>query len=105
MSTTMELAGTRVDVDGQGFLTDHEQWSDEVGIALAAQASIALTDKHWEVLRFARQDFVDNQVSPGPRRIVANTAVTMRELYKLFPRGPGKLVARIAGIPKPKSCL
>ena len=29
----------------------------------------------------------------------------MKDLYRLFPKGPGKLASRIAGLPKPKSCL
>ena len=43
--------------------------------------------------------------SPGPRRIVSGAGVAMKDLYELFPKGPGKLIARIAGVPKPKACL
>jgi len=98
-------AGTEVQMNDEGFLTDAGQWTTGVGEAIAAQLGIALGPSHWEVINFAREDFAATGKSPGLRRIAANTSVPMKELYKLFPKGPGKLVARIAGIPKPKSCL
>jgi len=92
-------------VDSEGYLTDTNQWTTEVGEAIAVSLSVSLTSVHWEVVHFAREDFAGNGKSPGLRRIAANTSVTIKELYALFPKGPGKLVARIAGVPKPKSCL
>ena len=103
--TTQIFAGHDVEVDPHGFLTQADAWTIDVGEAIAAEAQIELTPEHWEVINFAREDFAANAVSPGLRRISKLTGVPMKALYKLFPKGPGKLVARIAGIPKPKSCL
>lgn len=103
--STKVYAGVTVDVDDEGFLTNASQWNSEVGIAIANEVGIALTDKHWKVIEFARKDTAAQGVSPGPRRIVSAAGVTMKELYELFPKGPGKLIARVAGVPKPKSCL
>lgn len=99
-------AGKTVDVDGEGFLANPNDWTPEVAAAIAAEVGIPeLTDKHWKVVDFVRSDFGVKGQSPGPRRIVTNTDVSMKDLYQLFPKGPGKLVARVAGVPKPKSCL
>lgn len=104
--STQIIAGAPVDVDSEGFLTNASQWSPEIAQAIANEVGVgALSDAHWKVIRFAREDTASQGQSPGPRRIVANAGVTMKDLYALFPKGPGKLVARIAGVPKPKACL
>jgi tRNA 2-thiouridine synthesizing protein E len=95
-----------VDVDAEGFLANPADWNEAIAAAIAQEHGIAaLNDLHWKVIQFARKDFGDTGQSPGPRRITAQTGVTTKELYQLFPKGPGKLVAWVAGIPKPKSCL
>ncbi|MBI3204386.1 MAG: TusE/DsrC/DsvC family sulfur relay protein [Polyangiaceae bacterium] len=103
---TKVYGGIAVEVDDEGFLKKATEWTPEVAKAIAVEVGIpALTDKHWKVLEFARQDTASSGQSPGPRRIVASAGVSMKELYELFPKGPGKLVARVAGVPKPKACL
>lgn len=98
-------AGITVDVDHEGFLVDAKQWTEEIGEAIAQKLGVSLTPAHWKVLFFARKDTEAQGQSPGPRRITTATGIQMKELYALFPKGPGKLVAQIAGVPKPKSCL
>lgn len=102
---TNNYAGNKVNVDDQGYLTDAADWTPAVGEAIAGELGIEMTPAHWEVVNFAREDFAERGQSPGLRRIVANTDVVMKDIYKMFPKGPGKLVARVAGTPKPKSCL
>lgn len=98
-------AGADVEVDGEGFLVDATAWNEDIGRAIAEQAGITLTEDHWKVINFARTDFRERGQSPGPRRITSATGVPTKSLYQLFPKGPGKLVAKIAGVPKPKTCL
>jgi tRNA 2-thiouridine synthesizing protein E len=57
------------------------------------------------VIEFARQDTLENGASPGPRRISLATGISIKDLYRLFPQGPGKLVARISGVAKTKAPL
>lgn len=103
---TKTYAGVTLEVDAEGFLTQSAAWTRDVAAAIAAEAGIpALGEKHWRVIDYARSDTAAQGQSPGPRRIVAGSGVTMKELYELFPKGPGKLVARVAGVPKPKACL
>ena len=98
-------AGTQVETNDEGFMLEAGQWTPAIGEAVAGELGLALTPQHWEVIEFARADFATTGTSPGLRRIAANTSASMKDLYKLFPKGPGKLVARVAGLPKPKSCL
>lgn len=88
-----------------GSLVDPSQWTRELGARVAATLGVALTDAHWEVVDFARSDWVVTGSSPNIRRITTSTGVSTKELYALFPRAPARTVAKIAGIPKPAGCL
>jgi tRNA 2-thiouridine synthesizing protein E len=102
----VEHAGTNVEINDEGFLIDSAQWTPDVAESIAREVGIdQLNDKHWQVITFCREDAATQGQAPGLRRIAKRSGVTMKELYKLFPKGPGKLAARIAGLPKPKSCV
>lgn len=103
--STLTLGDREVALNDEGFLVNSDDWTPELAEKLAESVGVTLTDDHWKALDFARADFTAQGTSPGLRRIAANAGVSMKDLYKLFPKGPGKLVARIAGVPKPKSCL
>ena len=103
--TTAVYADQTIALDSEGFLVNSADWNMEIGEAIAETLGIALTPDHWKLINFAREDFAVKKQSPGLRRINKNTGIGMKQIYKLFPKGPGKLIARIAGIPKPKSCL
>ena len=64
-----------------------------------------LTDRHWQVIRFMRQEYVDKGTGPTVRVLGKTSGVSVKELYQLFPKGPAKIAARIAGIPKPRGCI
>ncbi len=102
---TRTIAGQTVDVDDDGFLTDPGQWNREIAAAIAEDVGISLTEKHWEVIEFARADNASKGEAPGVRRITKSTGVSMKEMYQLFPKGPGILAAKIAGLTKPKGCV
>ena len=103
---TMQLAGTTVKVDDEGFLTDPSEWTPEMAAELAKEEGIdALTDRHWAVINFCRKDYGEKGETPGLRRISKESGVDTKELYALFPKGPAKKVARIAGLGKPKGCV
>ena len=104
MSTTT-LAGIPVDLDTDGFMTDHTAWTREIAEEIAAQNGITLTPRHWEVLEFCRQDHEAKGTPPTVRRITKGTSVSMKEMYQLFPKGPGILSSKIAGLTKPKGCI
>lgn len=94
-----------VGVDAEGFLTDAKAWNKEIAEALAEQAGITLTDRHWVVLNYARKQWETTGEAPTLRNITKNSGVDTKELYQLFPGGPGKLAAKLAGLKKPTGCI
>ncbi len=105
MTTTM-IAGHEIEINDDGFMLNPDQWNPEIANELAVEAGIApLTDRHWEVIDFCRRDNAEKGTPPGVRRITKNTDVSMKEMYTLFPKGPGILAARVSGLTKPKGCI
>ena len=103
---TREYAGQTVRTNEEGFLVDSSEWTREVGEAIAAETGVwPLTERHWTVIAYCREDAAREGQPPGLRRIAKNSGVDMKTLYQLFPKGPGKLAARIAGLPKPQGCV
>ncbi len=100
------IADAPVDVDAEGFLTNSEQWNEEIAAAIAEDNGIAeLTDRHWLVVRFMRDRYLKTGTAPSIRSLGKESGVPVKELYELFPKGPAKLAAKIGGIPKPKGCI
>lgn len=105
MSTTT-LASTDVELDHEGFFADPDQWTEEMAPELARREGIPeLTDAHWTVIRFMRSEFFEKGTGPTVRVLGKTSGVSVKELYQLFPKGPAKVAARIAGIPKPRGCI
>ena len=95
-----------IDVDGEGFHTRPDQWSEELAEQIARDNGIeTLTDRHWLVVRFMRDRFLTTGTAPTIRALGKESGVPIKELYQLFPKGPAKLAAKIGGIPKPKGCI
>jgi TusE/DsrC/DsvC family sulfur relay protein len=90
----------------EGFLAHVEDWTPELALALAVESGIPiLTDRHWAVIDFMRKEFLMKGDAPTIRTLGKESGVSIKELYQLFPKGPAKLAARIAGIPKPHGCI
>jgi tRNA 2-thiouridine synthesizing protein E len=105
MTATM-IAETTVDVDAEGFLTNPDQWRDEIAAEIARQNGISeLTERHWLVVRFMRERYLATGAAPSIRTLGKESGVPVKELYQLFPKGPAKLAAKIGGIPKPQGCI
>jgi len=103
--TKRQIAGVAIDVDDEGYLVDHAQWSREVAAAMAGDEGIQLTAEHWKVLEFIDRDFKEKGAVPGMRRMNKIGGIPTKDLYALFPDGPIKKAAKIAGYPKPVSCV
>lgn len=101
----MSINETTIAVDDDGYMTDHSQWNREVAAALAGDEGITLTDEHWKVLDFIASDYAEKGKVPGMRRMNKVGGIPTKDLYALFPGGPIKKAARIAGYPKPASCV
>lgn len=101
---TLTLAGTSVDVNAEGYLTNMDQWTPELAREMAAQVNIELTDKHFEVLNWLRAKQKEG-VQLSIRKIGNSGLVDIKQFYALFPGGPLKISSKLAGIPKPASCI
>ena len=97
-------AGFTVQCNEQGYMTNPDEWNKEIGMAIAKEEGIELTDKHWEVLEYLREQ-VKQEVPLTIRNVGKSGVVDIKEFYQLFPQGPLKVSSRIAGIPKPVGCI
>jgi len=105
MSTTT-VADVDVELNEEGFFVHPEQWSEEMAPDLARREGIdELTDTHWQVIRFMRAEYQAKGTGPTVRVLGKTSGVSIKELYQLFPKGPAKIAAKIAGIPKPRGCI
>ena len=104
MTTTADLAGIEFTEDG--FFAGPSQWREEMVPELAARNGLTeLTPAHWQVIRFMRAEYDAKGAAPTVRVLGKTSGVSVKELYELFPKGPAKTAARIAGVPKPHGCI
>jgi tRNA 2-thiouridine synthesizing protein E len=71
---------------------------------LAKEAGITLTEKHYAVINFLRSKQTAGETLTI-RKVGTSGIVDIKEFYQLFPGGPLKISSKIAGIPKPVSCV
>ena len=108
----MEFNGKIIEVDGEGYLKHRDDWSEALAEQIANKEGIAMSDAHWEVVRFVRAFYLEYNTSPAIRMLVKAMAQkygeekgNSRYLFRLFPDGPAKQATKIAGLPKPAKCL
>ncbi len=99
------IAGNEVHVDDEGFMTEYEEWNEELAKQLAANIGIDMTDRHWEAVNFLRSDYADQGETATLRRVSTVGGIPTKELFTLFPKKPAKKMAYIAGLPKPAGCV
>lgn len=102
---TIEIHDKTVHVDTEGFLTEYGEWDEDLARVLAAQIGIEMTDRHWDVVRFLRQDYAERGETPTTRRVDVVGHIPVKEQFALFPKKPGKKMAYVAGLPKPHGCV
>jgi dissimilatory sulfite reductase related protein len=104
--TTTTLAAADVELNQEGFFVHPEQWTEDMAPELALREGIdELTDRHWQVIQFMRTEYLAKGAGPTVRVLGKTSGVSIKELYQLFPKGPAKIAAKIAGIPKPRGCI
>lgn len=98
------FAGISVDVNDEGYLTDRSQWTKEIAVAIAKEEGIELTDKHFTLLEYLRDRQAKGE-SLTIRSVGTSGIIDIKGFYQLFPGAPMKKASKIAGIPKPASCV
>ncbi|MBF6649205.1 TusE/DsrC/DsvC family sulfur relay protein [Methylobacter sp. BlB1] len=104
--------GRTLEVTDQGFLVNAGDWDEEVAKWLAESDNIQLDERHWEIILFIRGYYQQFRHLPNARVFTKAVAKALGEekgnsryLHKLFPEGPLKYACKLAGLPKPPTCL
>jgi len=103
---TTELLGRQLQLDADGHLANRSDWSIELAAEIARAEGIPqLSQDHWKVINYMRRVFEAEGDAPSIRRLTKESGIDTKQLYTLFPKGPAKKAAKIAGLPKPKGCI
>ena len=108
----IEVNGTTMETDEEGYLTNLSEWNEAAAEIIAKTESIDLTEAHWEVINFLREYYDEYQIAPAVRVLTKAIGKKLgkekgnsKYLYELFPYGPAKQACKIAGLPKPTGCV
>ena len=112
MTDFIEFNDKKIAVDKNGYLENHNDWTEELAYKLAESEQVELSDAHWEVVKFVRAFYEEYDTSPAIRVLVKQLSKEFgpdkgnsRYVQRLFPKGPAKQATKIAGLPKPAKCL
>ena len=104
---TIEVGGQTVETDKNGYLVNVDDWNEDVAKAMAETEGVELTDKHWDLINYLRDEYINNGGNqPNTRNIVKamsakwNEKLGQKDVYQLFPKDPSKQGGRIAGLPE-----
>jgi TusE/DsrC/DsvC family sulfur relay protein len=103
----VQVDGKSVETTENGYLVNAEEWSEAVAAAIAAEEGVPMTDKHWDIVRYLRDEHYNNGGNePNERTILKDMAKlwgdkpTSKSMYNLFPGMPSKQGRKIAGLPQ-----
>ncbi len=92
--------------DDKGYLIDFDAWTPDLAKKLAVEDEIGeLTAEHWRIIGFLREFQSKHGAAPRVRVLCAETGFSLKEIYELYPRGPARGACRVAGLPRPDSCV
>jgi len=103
----IEFDGKTIETNDNGYLLEVEDWSEGLAPVLASSDSIELSERHWDIINYLREEFFDNRgTQPNTRTIMKAMSaawgekISQKDLYDLFPGDPSKQGGRIAGLPE-----
>ncbi len=103
---TKTIASKAVQVNEEGFMTNPAEWTREIAVEIAKEEGIPeLSPAHWQIIEFCRKTAGASGSAPTLRAITTGAGVSTKDLFALFPKGPAKKVAKIAGLGKPEGCV
>ncbi|KUJ95601.1 MAG: dissimilatory sulfite reductase related protein [Desulfonauticus sp.] len=102
----VEFKGKKFEVDEDGFLQKFEDWCEEWVEYVKEQEGIKeITEDHKKVIEFLQDYYKKNGIAPMVRILSKVTGYKLKQIYELFPSGPGKGACKMAGLPKPTGCV
>jgi len=101
---TKSINGNQVEINDEGYLLNSDQWTEQIALEIAKEEGIDLSDKHFKLISYLRERSMNGE-SLSLRKVGKSGIVDIKEFYQLFPGAPLKKASRIAGIPKPESCV
>lgn len=102
---TATIAGQEVQINDEGFLTEFDEWNEDIATELAGNIGIELTDDHWAVIKWLREDYKEKGETATTRRVQNVGGFPTKQQFQLFPKKPARKMAYIAGVPKPHGCV
>ena len=104
---TIPYKDRNLELNEEGFLLHPEEWDEDLArfLALREEKLENLSEDHWNVIRFIRQHYLDNEAAPMVRTVCKGTGVPLKKIYDLFPSGPARGACKLAGLPKPDGCV
>lgn len=103
--STATIAGHEVKINEEGFLTEYDEWNTEIAAELAKNIGVDMTDDHWALITWLREDFKEKGETATTRRVQTVGGFPAKQQFTLFPKKPAKKMAYIAGLPKPHGCV
>ncbi len=93
--------------DAEGYLVEPDDWNETVAAAIAGELDVALTEDHWDVIRFMREFFEENRVAADARFVIKHLdgrypGEGRQRLFDLFPYGYVAQACKIAGMKRPR---
>ena len=103
----LEIEGKTIETTPNGYLVNVEDWNKDLGEIIAKEEGVELTEKHWDLIDFLRDEYISNGGNqPNTRNIIKamgdkwGSKPSQKDLYFLFPNDPSKQGGRIAGLPE-----
>ena len=104
---TIEFEGKSIETTDNGYLVNIDDWSEGLAETIATSDSLALSERHWDVIHYLREEFINNAGNqPNTRTMVKEMSgkwddkIKSKDLYDLFPGDPSKQGGRISGLPE-----
>lgn len=100
------IGDREIHVDDEGFLTEYDEWSEDLAKELASAIQIPeLNENHWKVIEFLRSDYREKGETATLRRVSAVGGIPTKTLFQLFPKKPARKMSYVSGLPKPAGCI
>ncbi|MDV3223349.1 TusE/DsrC/DsvC family sulfur relay protein [Intrasporangium sp.] len=102
---TTTIAGHQVEVNDEGFLQNPDDWDEQLGAEFARLIGVDMSEEHWKLVKFLREDYKAMGETPTLRRVSTQLGLPVKQLFTMFPGKPAKKMSYVAGVPKPKGCV